>query len=265
MSFGCKTEGRTAASTTAAKTAFGVGASNADGPGAASASVAAPATRPAMGEEAPAIWATSDLLNEPPTGALPATPETTQPKPCPNSSGPRGPDSTTDTIARKSTPANATADAIAPSQPPKRSAKRAQGMSHGSCRTQPVSAELASSEAELLDAPDAPDGIFPTTLPLYPIRIASKVPTTVAAMTSKPAMGLDTRRKVRKLTTFPKWLLHFITMAKASADSSPVSRSQSQGCNNIQQSLYMAAEPPEIGSAAPLSTQGSAHLGSRQF
>mmetsp|Transcript_86314 Transcript_86314/g.143002 ORF Transcript_86314/g.143002 Transcript_86314/m.143002 type:complete len:149 (-) Transcript_86314:1276-1722(-) len=80
-SFGRRIDGSTAVMTIAAKVAFGMPDSTPATMGCASAAVAKPQTRPANGEAAPVIFATIDLLSEPPTGALPAMPEAMQPMP----------------------------------------------------------------------------------------------------------------------------------------------------------------------------------------
>mmetsp|Transcript_48286 Transcript_48286/g.121608 ORF Transcript_48286/g.121608 Transcript_48286/m.121608 type:complete len:304 (-) Transcript_48286:473-1384(-) len=266
MSFGYTTDGSTAASTTAARIAFGVGASIPAMLGEASAMVAKPLTKPANGEEAPVIFATKDLLSDPPTGALPAIPEITQPRPWPVSSRASGPASTTETIAKKSTAAKATAEPTAHGQPPSRSANSAQGISHGQRRTQLVSAAKAKSAGlppTEVESGAGAGGRAPTTPPLYSNNTAKIVPAAVAKMTSKPATGSEILPNVSAPKTFFRGPFPRRTAKSDSPERTTVAGSQSKGCDNIQPKRYIAAAPPEIGATAP-PAQGNCSKGNGQ-
>mmetsp|Transcript_6771 Transcript_6771/g.16827 ORF Transcript_6771/g.16827 Transcript_6771/m.16827 type:complete len:315 (+) Transcript_6771:385-1329(+) len=234
--------GNTAASTIAARTALGVGASTALTCGKANNSVVIPHTKPINGDDAPVSSAIFERLREPPMGALPHMPDVMQPRPWPASS--------VETImpsfgegqermARKSTEANAATDRGAATIPPRRSTTAEYGMSQGQRLTQPKKSPAtppgmapALAPAVALDAV----GGMPTTLPRYCEPMANNVPTASATMTSTPST-----RKARLRPVFAR-----STTSNVSALRPAAAGSQRYGCSSVHPSWYMADAPPEI-------------------
>mmetsp|Transcript_49901 Transcript_49901/g.139686 ORF Transcript_49901/g.139686 Transcript_49901/m.139686 type:complete len:310 (+) Transcript_49901:453-1382(+) len=217
----------------AARTAFGVGARRAPTWGKAKMSVATPLVKPMSGDVAPVMPATMERLSEPPMGALPTMPETTQPTPWPASSF-AGPSGTTEMMARKSTQAKAVAETRAEGKPPRRSKSSPHGISQGQRRTQPKrpnkpSATGAASAGAL--------GGTPTTSPAKPHAMARSVPAAVATMTSMPGRR---RRRVSKF--LQRSTRKSVRRVRATAPTS-----QTRGCVSIQNNRYMAALPPGSG------------------